>query len=308
MKFSQEPRLVVVTRRTAYEQLLARHGTKGQASFFLKSRAQSIDRFEAGHSSQQDGAAAVLAQIPPDRRRARVDRAELDRFVFEPDDIVIVVGQDGLVANVAKYLDGQPVVGVNPDPRRYDGVLCTVPPGLAWAAIGSLDRPTPGFHVEQRPLVEVSREDGQHLLALNEVFAGHASHQSALYSLSCPEGRERHSSSGVIVATGTGATGWARSIARQRGLDGQLPGPLDRRLAWFAREPFPTVTTGTRHDFGLLGEGDTLELLSEMGEGGTLFGDGIEADRLEFNSGQIARIRLADRALRLVRRGAAPMR
>ena len=41
-------------------------------------------------------------------------RGDLDRFLFEPDDLVVIVGQDGLVANVSKYLDGQPVVGINP--------------------------------------------------------------------------------------------------------------------------------------------------------------------------------------------------
>lgn len=41
-------------------------------------------------------------------------RGDLDRFLFEPDDIVLALGQDGLVANVAKYLDGQPVIGSNP--------------------------------------------------------------------------------------------------------------------------------------------------------------------------------------------------
>jgi len=60
----------------------------------------------------------VLGAIPSDWRRARVDRADLDRFLFEPEDVVVAVGQDGLVANVAKYLTGQPVIGCNPDPKR----------------------------------------------------------------------------------------------------------------------------------------------------------------------------------------------
>ena len=36
----------------------------------------------------------------------------------------MVVGQDGLVANVAKYSKHIPIVAVvNPDKERYDGVL-----------------------------------------------------------------------------------------------------------------------------------------------------------------------------------------
>ena len=73
--------------------------------------------------------AEVGASIPLDWRRGSVERGDLDRFLFEPDDLVVVVGQDGLVANVAKYLDGQPVLGLNPAPDLYDGVLVRVPLG-----------------------------------------------------------------------------------------------------------------------------------------------------------------------------------
>ena len=52
-----------------------------------------------------------------------VDRSFLPNFVFAPEDTVVTLGQDGLVANTLKYLDGQPVVGVNPDPERWDGRL-----------------------------------------------------------------------------------------------------------------------------------------------------------------------------------------
>ena len=42
-----------------------------------------------------------------------------------------MVGQDVLVANVAKYLSGQPVIGVNPEPERNSGVLVPRPPTTA---------------------------------------------------------------------------------------------------------------------------------------------------------------------------------
>jgi hypothetical protein len=240
----------------------------------------------------------VSQGIPVRWRRTRVDRSDLSRFVFEPEDVVVAVGPDGLVANAAKYLSGQRVVGVNPDPGRYDGILVPHAPKAARELIAAS---VAGRAVtEDRTMVEAALDDGQRLLALNEVFVGHTTHQSARYRIRCGEASERQSSSGVIVATGTGATGWAHSIHLQRHLALSLPAAVDRRLAFFVREPFPSVATGTSVEDGLLAEGDALEITSEMNDGGTLFGDGIEDDRIAFTWGMRARIAIARERLRLV--------
>src|SRR5688572_23101681 len=98
------PRTVLVTRPTEYESLLARHSTHGQARFFLETRGQSIDEVYERNLRFAEAMTVVQRAIPVRWRRTRVDRAELDRFLFEPDDLVIALGQDGLVANIAKYL------------------------------------------------------------------------------------------------------------------------------------------------------------------------------------------------------------
>ncbi len=309
---AQRPRVVLVTRKTGLEALLENQGTRGQAAFFLKARGQSISSFEEGHQRFRSNLAGVLQAIPADQRRVHVEREQVDRFLFAPDDIVLVVGQDGLVPNTAKYLDGQLVIGVNPDPSQHDGVLCRHRPAqigelIAFAeetlAAGGEPPADAPFALERRSMALAERDDGLKLYALNEVFVGHQSHQSARYRLRVegPATREeRQSSSGLICATGTGATGWARSIVEQRGLGLPLPSPAERALAWFVREPFPSVATGTALDHGLLGGGERLTVFSEMGEGGVVFADGIESDRLDFQSGQVLTIGLAERALTLV--------
>ncbi len=301
------PRLIVVTRPSPVEALVQRHGTQSQAKFYLESRKQRFEPVARLDASVQAGIATVLAAVPPDWRRVRVDRADLDRFVFRPDDVVLVVGQDGLVANVAKYLEGQLCIGVNPDPSSWDGVLCRHAPEDVGAVLRWVERrdPSLGFGIEARPLVVGEREDGQKLYALNELFIGHHSHQSARYTLSTSGQSERHSSSGVIACTGTGATGWARSINGQRAAPVALPGPTEPAIAFFVREPFPSVATGILLDGGTLGAEQTLDVVSEMSEGGVIFGDGIETDAVEFLTGQTVRVRVADRALQLVVRSGA---
>lgn len=301
------PRVVRVTRRTPLEALLERFGTRGQVEFYLRSRGQNLGWAQSVHDHLYAALIEVQRAIPLHQRSVRIDRDGLDRFLFAPDDLVVIVGQDGLVPNVAKYLRGQTVIGINPDREEYDGVLCRHPAAAALrllafaertAGLGTAD--TEAYTIEERCMALARREDGQELRALNEVFVGHASHQSARYRIQLGQQQERHSSSGVIVATGTGATGWARSIANQRALTQPLPQPVDPRLAWFVREPFPSVVTDTEVNFGYADAGEPLQLQSEMDEAGVIFADGIESDRVEFLTGQRCVIGIAPERLRLV--------
>ena len=291
------PRVVVVTRHTPYEELLARHATRGQAAFFLKQRGQDLAEVEALHHEVLAATARIQAAIPLKYRRNLVLREELDRFLFEPEDTVVVVGQDGLVANVAKYLTGQPVIGVNPLPRLFDGVLVRHTPDAGCRLL--VPTAQASVKVQARTMVQVQLDDGQSLCALNEIFVGQRGHQSARYELTLGERSVQHSSSGVIVATGTGATGWARSIQRERGEHFELPQPAEQKLAYFVREAFPSVATSTELTEGELGPDAALSLTSRMEEG-VIFGDGIEKDHLGFAWGVRARVGVAPRRLQLV--------
>ncbi len=297
----QLPRVVLVTRRTDLEALVARHGTREQARFFLQGRQQSIEELEARHARFEEALQVVSKAIPVKWRRSRLDRSDLSRFVFEPEDLVLVVGQDGLVANVAKYLDGQWVLGINPDPDRYEGILVPVgPPMVADLLEPAVKR---SCKVQERTMVEAKLDDGQRLLALNEVFVGHRTHQSARYRLRMGEREERHSSSGMIVCTGTGSTGWALSIHRQTHPGLALPTSEAASLAYFVREAWPGKGCEATLTAGLLDASADLEVTSEMNEDGVIFGDGIEDDRLDFGWGMRAVIRRAEERLHLVSGG-----
>lgn len=293
----KDRRAVLVTRATEYEQLLLRHSTLGQARFYLDSRGQSLDVVEERHARFLEARKAVEEALPSTWRSARVRREHLDRFLFEPDDLVLVIGQDGLVANVAKYLSGQVVMGFNPAPDLYDGVLVRHAPGRARGLFEALGAQQ--LSIEERSMVEARLDSAQSLLALNEIFIGQAGHQSARYHIRWQDQRERQSSSGIIVTTGTGATGWARSINRIRATPLTLPAPGDPRLAFFVREPFPSRATGVELDGGLILTGQTLQIQSRMNESGVVFGDGIEEDRLNFHWGRTLEIRVAKTRLRL---------
>ena len=155
--------------------------------------------------------------------------------------------------------------------------------------------------VKNVTMAKAVTNDGQKMLAVNDFFIGSKSHASARYDLTTRHtlGRvitESQSSSGIIVSTGIGQTGWYKSVMVQAkaacglfGYDGsgdyEKIGWDEKKLSFVVREPFPSNTTDATVVFGMIGEGDPFRVLSKMPENGVIFSDGMEEDAIEFNSG-----------------------
>jgi hypothetical protein len=289
------PRIILVRRETEFDRVRATHASVASARFVLDRKGLSLERIEAAHREFAEVLRTIRAAIPPDWRQATIMRSEIERFVFGPDDVVVAVGQDGLVANVAKYLDGQVVIGVDPAPGSNAGVLVRFRAGDIGAVLPAAVARRIGL--EPRVMARARLDNGESLLALNEIFVGHRSHQSARYTIALGQRRERQSSSGLIVATGTGATGWAASIllATKARLDLK---PTEPRLGLLVREAWPSPATGTELTAGIVDQ-DPAVVSSEMDDGGTIFADGIETDRLAFSWGSRVTIAPAERRLML---------
>ncbi|MHB0960233.1 MAG: NAD(+)/NADH kinase [Pirellulaceae bacterium] len=322
---SSFPSIVIVTTPTRMQGLLARWGTKGAARFRLKQaiahRAQAAGHADALTLAEADFDLYEMENIRYEQTIEQLrdgleegypvtvlPRQYLANYDFRNAVVVIVVGPDGLVANTAKYVGELPIIGVNPDPARNDGILLPFQVEHVQGAVkAALQR-----QAVTRPVTMAQAElsDGQRLLAFNDFFIGRRSHVSARYNLRWRDNAEPQSSSGVIVATGAGSTGWLSSVFNMmRGVSqwtgGRAGRPLrlewqERRLAWVVREPFASRHSSAQLVAGLVEEGEELVLESLMPESGVIFSDGIEEDFLEFNSGSTVRITVAHQQAHLV--------
>lgn len=321
---TDDRRLLVVTRRTRLERLLAAYGTKGQAQFYLKQARmklgfgaeeaeESFADLRHEQETYQRSLATVRAELEGLLPMQVVDRELLPSLVLGPNDIVVAVGQDGLVANVAKYALSRPIIGVNPDTERFDGVLL---PFLPEELRGTVQRVLAGqAPLESVTLAEARLQDGQRLLAFNDLFIGVRSHASARYTLSAGIRSEAQSSSGIIVATGAGSTGWLSSVLNMvQGVSNAFGQPTppkpstsrlkrsDRHLAWVVREPFVSRASSARLVAGWIEPGEALTVESAMEEGGVIFSDGMQSDGIDFRAGRIASLRAATEQALLVQR------
>jgi len=300
MSGKMQNRYILVTRKTRMEELVERFNTWPQAKFYLEHNQVDAGDYLAEHDTYLRCLHEAEHFLKERGVFQRIERKYLPNYLFGPADIVVVIGQDGLVANTLKYLNGQPVIGINPDPDRWDGKLLSFNIEDLQGAVTQTESGRASY--QHITLAEASSNDGQRLLAVNDIFVGPRSHTSARYGLSYGGMREVQSSSGIIVSTGFGSTGWFQSIlAGAMGVTGNRSHHLqngfrwdEKRLQFTVREPFPSKTTGTSLVFGEVTSEKSLVLESFMPDNGVVFSDGIEQDYIPFNSGCVLTIAIAE--------------
>lgn len=312
MERRTENKLVLIVRRTRLDDLIARFNTEDQARFYVEHLGSDFSDYQTEDRIYKKAVRETQDVLLRHGRVHVVDRTFLPNFIFGATDTVVALGQDGLVANVLKYLSGQFLVGVNPDVGRWEGVLLPF-------TIADLDLVIPEIFAGKRPINEVTMAQavlntGETLCGVNDLFIGPRTHTSARYTIRIGDRAETHSSSGIIVSTGLGSTGWLRSIvAGATGIASALSGRAlkinekrsfewDSKYLYFSvREPWPSKTSAAEITFGKVTASTPLVLVSNMPENGVIFSDGIESDYLQFNSGTQATISVADKKGHLVK-------
>jgi NAD kinase len=298
-----ERKVVLVTRHSRLEELIVRHNTLAQAKFYVEHLGADFGDYLAENEAYARSLRIVIQALQGWGRYQLLDRQMLPNFVFSPTDIVVALGQDGLVANTMKYLQGQPLIGLNPEPSRWDGILLPFQPedlGSVLEDVAADRRATKAV-----TMAEARLSDGQSLRAVNDLFIGPKSHTSALYELTYQGKTEFQSSSGLIVSTGLGSTAWLKSVVTGSlaiasslgaGPSGTEYTPIawdSPELAFAVREPFPSRTSSTSLVYGHVQADQPLRVRSRMPESGIIFSDGIEADFLRFTAGMEATVSVA---------------
>jgi NAD kinase len=298
---------IIVKNKTRLETLIERFNTKAQAKFYIERLGGNFKDYEIEHETFHNSLNSLQTQLSKLIKNKTVERVYLPSFIFSEKNLIVVIGQDGLVANTAKYSKSCPIVAVNPDKERYDGILLPFDTSDFVQGVESVITET--YIAKTVRFAEAKLNDGQRLLAFNDLFIGASSHISARYKISFNSKTEEHSSSGIIVSTPAGSTGWLSSIFNmaygltsmfEKNINPKQPKLKDNELLFAVREPFQSIRTQTGITAGVIKNQNHLTIESLMPTSGVIFSDGIETDFLKFNSGAIATIGIAPETARLV--------
>ncbi len=299
---------IIIKNKTRLETLIERFNTKAQARFYIERSGGNFNDYVYEHETFHDSLSTVQRNLSTVLKNKIVERSFLPSFIFNDSQVIVTVGQDGLVANTAKYVQQIPIVAVNPDQERFDGVLLPFTPRNFLEAVNKVANGN--YKSKITSFAEARLNDGQRLLAFNDLFIGAATHVSARYQLTYNNKTEEHSSSGIIVSTQAGATGWMSSIFNMSsGIHDFIEHSRskkryakfqDNQLIFAVREPFASKKTQVETIAGIITAQSKLVVQSYMPNNGVIFSDGIESDFLRFNSGAIATIGIAEEKANLV--------
>ena len=288
-------RIILVKNKTRLEKLVERFNSKSQAKFYIEHSGGDFEDYECEHNTFYNSLLTVQRAVTKQLKTTVLEKEFLPSYIFSDTDLVVVLGQDGLVANTAKYVGINPILAINPDPERYSGALLPFTVGDYQEGLTRTLKGNTG--IRKVTLAEAELNDGQKLLAFNDFFIGKANHTSARYRLTFGEQTETQSSSGLIVSTGAGSTGWLSSVLNEyNGLSrffGADTSSLSYEMQWdedrlcfIVREPYKSPSTSSGLVVGAINSRMKLTIESQMPENGVIFSDGVLEDYLEFNSGR----------------------
>ncbi len=309
--------VLVSMKRTTFDYNLDSHSYDELVDRYT---SEELDRIEDSHETHYD----TLETVKETLDGKGVDYEVVSHRFASPDmfmdrDAVISVGGDGTVLGTAKYMeDDTPLLPVRSDGRSRGG-LCTVGRFDAVDAVDALVRDR--YDVEQW-----TRVSGHHgattAVGLNELFLGAADISDvADYTIEHNGETERQNSSGLIVSTGAGSTGWYKNVdGRTQPFDreadelrytawspmddsGTYPQPLDRLVDRV--DVLRELQGSDRYELktGVIEPGDSVTVTSNMNDDkrGIARYDGDKRDRTyDFSRGKQVEISIADRPLHVV--------
>jgi NAD+ kinase len=283
-------RLLVVYKKSYYE-LYGYEKRKRELAALPPKQHSMIQAMRLSHEENQRTLTAVCHAL--DVLNVSYDclyRGELKPVTGY--DLVLSVGGDGTLLEVARYVGDLPILGVNSDPSRSTAFFCAADRSSIASCLGALL----AGHMHQLLLARLQIALNDVLLpfyALNDILIAHSNPAAMASYILCLDGIcENQKSSGIWIATAAGSTAAIRSAG------GRVLPLQSRTRQYLVREPYTSNDRPYQFLQGGIPPDVPIELISRMRRG-RLFLDGPHL-RYPLGLGDTLSVTLAPIPLRLV--------
>ncbi len=290
---------LVCIKRTKWERDVERFGSAREARRIYRLQNHIFRRVYSSHVRQQR--AIQQLQEALQGRADFIYREDLNADLVLQYNALVSMGGDNHFIYVARFAGPRPVIGINSDPRTSSGALvhfntesflaCTKNPLFpdrfeTWTMIEGVIHYPDGRVVHTGPCIS---ETG-----IRNAFADA---MSRYYIRINDEEWEEQKSSGLLLSTGAGSTGWFHNCLPHTMQIYEDPtfARDEQIFRLVAREPGFYKQHYYRYLYRTLGRGDILEIISEMD--GTIIVDAQPETSFSFDPGCRAQFRLSDNHL-----------
>lgn len=220
------------------------------------------------------------------------NRDLLNEIKLHKHDFVLAVGGDGTFLRAAQFIKKQLIFGVNADIKSKEGFFMESDKNNFEEKLKKIMNVK--FKIKKLPRLE-AHINGEKIgsYAVNEFYIGaKKGYHAAKYILELGNIKERHKSSGVLVATPAGSHAWASAC-----LGKKLP-LNSKNFQFVVREPYEgRVFKDYGLKCGLLKKRQKLKIYSEMLDG-VIVADSVGKE-FAFSNGSSAVVRMSDNYLNM---------
>ncbi|MBC8000149.1 MAG: NAD(+)/NADH kinase [Leptolyngbya sp.] len=282
--------ILVVSKVTEFEKICARDGDPLRA--LLDRDDSSVARIKLAHREHAHTLEQVEKSFGGCVRYEVIRRSELAQKVAAKQyDLIVTVGGDGTIIDVAHYAGSVPILGVNSSKSTSHGHFCLADAedigkvlqhilngDLAPKSLSSLAVTINGKPVAERVFNEI-------LICDSEIG------ETSRYSVEIQGEVERQRSDGFFIGTASGSTGWMHSY----GAD-SLP-ITDNSIQYNSRGLIRTPDSSFCLDRGRLKSSDQIVVRSHM-KSGILLLDGLHI-KYQVGWGAEVKASISDEPVRL---------
>lgn len=287
--------IVIIPKITKYDFDRVRFRfTKEELLDFYRQDGEDIDRIVGGHERHM---ASLQACGEIFSGATFLERNELTRKLVRNADLVISLGGDDHFKYVSHFLENEVIAGINSDTFSSEGNLCYFTDAAdVLAAIKGK------FTVENWTRLQASVNGEKVQKATGDYSLGEYVEQfMSSYAIEYRGDKEEQKSSGVMVMTGAGSSGWGGDEARYLHPEG-IAFPRTARIARFiVKTPHHGKYSGLTMLEGVIEAGEELIVHSLNKRQGIVAVDSLE--NYEFNRPRTAVIKISETPLRVLAGG-----